>query len=146
VGSHLPARIAEGAAAGVAGTGALSATIFAAKTAGKIPMSAPHEISWRFHDKTGAPLVPVWGIGHFAYGAACGGLFFAVRRWLPRSPVLAGVGYGLGVWAVSYLALMPALSLYPPARWDWPPRRRTMIAGHALFGLVLGLWEARRRA
>lgn len=137
-------RWIEGAAAGMAGTAALSATILAGKAVGRIPLSAPHEISWRLHAKTGLPHRPIWLLGHYGYGAAAGLLFQAIRRLLPRSPLVAGAGYGLAVWAASYLWLMPRLGLYPKAARDWPHRRRVMIAGHAVYGLVLALLSPRR--
>ncbi len=143
---EISTRIARGAAAGVAGTAALSAVMTAGKAAGWVPISAPHEIAYRFHEKTGLPQHPVWGLGHYAYGAASGTVFFALRRFLPGPPLLGGLLYGLGVWAVSYLGLMPKLGLYPKPSWDKPSRRRTMIAGHAVFGLVLGAFATRRRA
>lgn len=131
--------MARGAAAGLLGTAALSATLTASKAAGWVPLSAPHEISYRFRAKTGVHHLPVWFVGHYAYGVACGGLFSLLRPLVPAPRALAGAAFGLAVWAFSYLGVMPKLGLYPPARWDRPSRRRTMIAGHLIYGLVLGL-------
>jgi len=140
----MTGRVIDGFVGGLAGTAALSATMAAGKAAGHVPLSAPHEISWRLARATGLPQRPLWLFGHFGYGAACGAIYGALRPLLPRSPLLAGVAFGLGVWGLSYLALMPRLGLYPKARWDLPARRRVVLAGHALYGLVLGAIEARR--
>jgi uncharacterized membrane protein YagU involved in acid resistance len=142
----LGASIGRGAAAGAIGTAALSATILTSKAAGGVPISAPHEIAYRFRQKTGVPQQPVWFLGHFAYGAACGGIYALVRPLIPAPAPIAGAAYGLAVWAVSYLGLMPRLGLYPPPHWDKPSRRRTMIVGHVLFGVVLGLLATPRHA
>lgn len=75
---------------------------------------------------------------HLAYGAGCGGLYTSV---VPRAQrgVVSGVGFGLGVWAGSYLGLLPALGLLSPATRH--PRERTalMIAAHVVWGGTLGL-------
>src|SRR5215212_8996170 len=43
-------------------------------------------------------------VSHFAYGAAVGALYGAVSgEKIDERPVLAGVGFGLAVWAGSYL-------------------------------------------
>ncbi|WP_373047443.1 DUF6789 family protein [Vulgatibacter sp.] len=137
---------ARGAAAGLLGTAALSATITAGRLTGAVPLSPPREISFRLQQHfPKAPHLAVWGLGHFAYGAFFGAAFAAGRPSLPAPAPLAGVLYGLGLWAASYVWLMPRLGLYPKPSWDKPSRRHTMIVGHALYGLVLGLLDARRR-
>src|ERR1044072_4009650 len=41
---------------------------------------------------------------HFAYGAACGALYGALSgERVDSPPLLAGVGFGVAVWAGSYL-------------------------------------------
>ncbi len=78
---------------------------------------------------------------HYAYGAAAGALYAAWSRPGSRHPVLRGMMFGLGVWAVSYFSLLPAAGLFPPA--DRQPLRRNalMIAAHLLWGAVLGFVE-----
>lgn len=77
--------------------------------------------------------------GHFAYGAACGALYGAVERRIPGPGLAKGVGFGLAVWAGSYMGWLPAVGLMPsPAE---QPRERTalMIAAHVVWGAALGL-------
>jgi hypothetical protein len=77
---------------------------------------------------------------HFAYGAACGALYGAVSGVrLDERPVLAGVGFGLAVWAGSYLGWLPAAGILSPAT-EHPARRNAlMIAAHAVWGAGVGV-------
>jgi len=49
------------------------------------------------------------------------------------------VGYGLVVWAGSYLGLLPAVGLHRPATREPAGRNGMMIGAHVVFGAVLGL-------
>jgi hypothetical protein len=76
---------------------------------------------------------------HFAYGAACGALYGAVTGERVKNPVLAGVGFGLAVWAGSYLGWLPAADVLSPAT-EHPPRRNAlMIAAHVVWGATAGV-------
>lgn len=76
---------------------------------------------------------------HFGYGAAPGAIYAPVaieNRW---PPLVGGVGFGLAVWAASYLGLLPAVRLLSPAT-EHPLRRNTlMFTAHAVWGVTLGL-------
>lgn len=75
-------------------------------------------------------------IAHFGYGAATGTLFpfMESRRY---SPALVGPGYGLAVWAASYLGWIPALRLLSPAtRHPWE-RNALMLTAHVVWGAAL---------
>jgi biotin transporter BioY len=78
-------------------------------------------------------------VSHFAYGAACGALYGAVSgERLDEHPVLAGVGFGLAVWAGSYLGWLPAANVLSPAT-EHPARRNAlMIAAHVVWGATTG--------
>jgi hypothetical protein len=94
-------------------------------------------------------LTVVSGAAHLGYGAVAGSLFTAALGDTSRDP-LVGMTYGFGVWAISYLGLMPALGLHEPAT-DHPWRRNLlMIAAHGVWGSSLaGLSRAlgaKRRA
>jgi hypothetical protein len=77
---------------------------------------------------------------HFAYGTACGALYGALSGGRAGShPALAGVGFGLAVWAVSYLGWLPAAGIIAPAT-DHPARRNAlMIAAHVVWGATTGV-------
>ena len=74
-------------------------------------------------------------VSHFAYGAACGALYGAVSgERIDEHALLAGVGFGLAVWAGSYLGWLPAAGIISPAT-EHPARRTAlMIAAHAVWG------------
>ncbi|HEX8351761.1 MAG TPA: DUF6789 family protein [Pyrinomonadaceae bacterium] len=77
---------------------------------------------------------------HFAYGTACGALYGALAgRRVDAHPVLTGVGFGVAVWAVSYLGWLPAAGILAPAT-DHPARRNAlMIAAHVVWGATTGV-------
>jgi uncharacterized membrane protein YagU involved in acid resistance len=82
-----------------------------------------------------------WLLSHFSYGAGCGVLYSRLRPLLPRPLALQGLAYGLAVWGVSYINLMPNLRLYPPVRDDRRSRTAVMIAAHAVYGVALSVLE-----
>jgi hypothetical protein len=88
-----------------------------------------------------APM-PNWAVTlatHFGFGAATGALFAAGPKELRQQyPVAAGVGYGLCVWAASYLGWVPGLRLMPPATRQPAARNIMMIGAHILWGATLG--------
>jgi uncharacterized membrane protein YagU involved in acid resistance len=51
------------------------------------------------------------------------------------------LAYGLAVWGVSYINLMPNLRLYPPVRDDRLSRTAVMIAAHVVYGVSLAVLE-----
>jgi hypothetical protein len=76
---------------------------------------------------------------HFGYGAAAGALYGALAGPTRPPPVPAGIGFGLFVWATSYLALLPTAGLFRrPAR-EAGERKALMIAAHVVWGVALGL-------
>ena len=77
---------------------------------------------------------------HFAYGAACGALYGALSgEHVDGHPVLAGVGFGVAVWAGSYLGWLPAAGIIAPAT-EHPARRNAlMIAAHVVWGATTGV-------
>ena len=81
---------------------------------------------------------------HFAYGTACGALYGAVSgRKIDGHPLPAGVGFGLAVWAGSYLGWLPAAGVLSPAT-EHPARRNAlMIAAHVVWGATTGVAVAR---
>ena len=77
-------------------------------------------------------------VNHFAYGAGAGAVY-GPSRAVPAPPALKGAAFGLGVWSVSYLGLMPALGVLSPAT-EHPGRRNAlMIAAHLVWGSATGI-------
>ena len=90
------------------------------------------------HLDEGERVAATWA-SHFAYGAACGALYGALSGGRAEErPVLSGVGFGLAVWAGSYLGWLPAAGILAPAT-EHPARRNAlMIAAHVVWGATTG--------
>lgn len=141
---HLWGYVRRGVIAGVVGTIAMTVPILAGQRSGLFTNPPPREISanvarrtWLLPERSDPAFPLVWSSGHLAYGGACGVVFTLVRRYLPAAPSLAGLLFGLAVWAVSYLGLIPALRLYPWPADDSRPRQLVMIAAHGVFGVTV---------
>lgn len=77
-------------------------------------------------------------LAHFGYGAAVGALFGLIAPREPSRAIPAGVGYGLLVWAGSYLGLLPSMDLHRPATREPAERNGLMIAAHVIWGAAIG--------
>jgi putative membrane protein len=75
---------------------------------------------------------------HFGYGGAMGGIFGLLSPHVPGPRVVSGIGWGLFVWAGSYLGLLPAADLHEPATRHPAERNALMIAAHIIWGATLG--------
>lgn len=77
-------------------------------------------------------------VSHFGYGAAMGGIYgLATGQTVPRGAV-SGMLFGLGVWGASYLGLLPAVQLLPPATEHPAHRNALMILAHLVWGASMG--------
>jgi hypothetical protein len=135
-------RLLYGAFAGFAATMAMTATaerlwkLLPSREQYPLP---PREITQRVLESAGVEpsddtTATAAMTAHFAYGAITGALFPLLTR---RRSFPLGAGYGLAVWAVSYLGWLPATRiLAPPTR---HPIRRTllMLCAHAAWGAAL---------
>ena len=75
---------------------------------------------------------------HFGYGAAMGGIYSTFADKVPAPRVVTGIGWGLIVWAASYLGLLPGLGLHESAT-DHPTERNwLMVIAHVIWGASLG--------
>ena len=140
-------RLLTGAAAGFAATGPMTAVMEALHTL--LPREEQDPLPPRQVMERGAEAAGVehelddegteaaTAVAHFGFGTAAGALLglLAARS---QSPTLAGVGYGLGVWAASYLGILPAAGLYKSARNEPARRHGLMIAAHVVWGAVAG--------
>lgn len=79
-------------------------------------------------------------VSHFGYGAAAGAIYGEALKGLDINPTAAnGVVFGLGVWAGSYLGLLPAIGLLDSATGHPARRNALMIAAHVVWGAALGV-------
>lgn len=113
----------------------------------------PRHITKKIAQDTGAlehmshkQLREVTWLNHFAYGASVGAIYgmLSPRVGAARAPLLSGMGYGLAVWAGSYLGWLPALKILPSATRESIGRNIVMIAAHLVWGAALGALCSRR--
>jgi uncharacterized membrane protein YagU involved in acid resistance len=76
---------------------------------------------------------------HFAFGAVAGAAYAEIEEKIPLPPVVKGVGYGVSVWAASYLGGFPLLGILRPATEHPRGRNALMIAAHVVWGGVTGI-------
>src|SRR6185503_6092998 len=137
-------RFLKGAAAGLAATVPMTAIMVGAHRAlpawerhplppRKITMRAAGKLGLRKHMAERHRLATTLA-AHFGYGTAVGSILGAVAPRGMGKAAATGAGFGLLVWAASYLGLMPALDLHPPATRDSVRRNLLMIAAHLVWG------------
>ncbi|HEX6819983.1 MAG TPA: DUF6789 family protein [Ktedonobacterales bacterium] len=146
-------RLAIGAASGLAATGPMTLAMLGMQEF--LPKSeqyslpprriVTHLASWlgirRDLDKQS--LDALTAVAHFAYGASAGALYGPLGLALPVPGVVSGVGWGLLVWAGSYLGLLPTLNLLSSATHHPRKRSALMIAAHVVWGASLGFLSQR---
>ena len=60
-------------------------------------------------------------------------------KYLGLPKYLAGISYGLLIWAGSYQGWLPLVGLHKPATKITPKRNALMIGAHVVWGIGLGL-------
>ena len=83
---------------------------------------------------------------HVGYGSATGALFGAMAPKHPVAAIGAGMVFGLGVWASSYLGWLPKFGVRQPIDYDPVARTQLMIAAHLVWGAAAGLLAAKSRS
>ncbi|RIX28143.1 hypothetical protein [Amnibacterium setariae] len=137
------ARALVGAAAGLAGTAAMTGVLVAAERAGIMQGQPPRMLVDRALpslDDAAADRVAL--VAHAAYGAGAGAVFAVLVRRRASRALTRGVPFGLLVWVLSYEGWVPAAGVLPPAHRDLRGRAITMAVAHAVFGAALA--RARR--
>jgi hypothetical protein len=141
-------RLMKGAAAGAAAT--VPMTIVMEKLHEMLPGEPerplpPREVTESLADKAGvagkmdeSDLQTATLGAHVGYGALCGAVFALIAPERPAAAVAAGMMFGFGVWAGSYLGWLPALDVRHHARHDPPARTGLMIAAHLVWGAAAG--------
>ncbi len=135
-----------GALAGAAATVPMSAVMLASQGAGVMDEQPPERITEEVLDRADIhPSKPVTKqltvLSHLGFGAAAGGLYAMLRRGQPplSTEIPVAIGYGLGVWFVSYEGWVPALGFMPPSHKAGVGRPVTMATAHVVFGACLAL-------
>jgi hypothetical protein len=143
--SSILRSAAVGAASGVAGTLVMSALMLPAQWVGLLGTQPPRRVSDRALDHLG--LGRRVGeqdrrvgtvVTHLAIGVGSGAALGILRNVVGSRAPAAGVGlaFGAALWAVNYIAVAPALELFPPPDRDRPGRPPVMFAANMLYGAV----------
>jgi uncharacterized membrane protein YagU involved in acid resistance len=72
---------------------------------------------------------------HLCYGTTFGWLY-AVLRPEPAHPLVEGLIFGAGVWAIGYAGWLPAAKLTEPIWRQQASRAIPEVARHALYGVA----------
>ena len=73
---------------------------------------------------------------HWSYGTAWGAVYGVAQGSVHAPPLRHGLVFGTGVWAMSYVQLVP-MGLYEPP-WKYPPKDLAVDLGyHLAYGLGL---------
>jgi uncharacterized membrane protein YagU involved in acid resistance len=142
-------RLLLGAICGICATGPMSAVMVWLHR--RLPSSEryplpPREITGQAVEQVTDPrnVAPevrsalTW-LAHFGYGGATGIIYSTLDRKLPGTSIVRGPIYGLIVWTISYLGLLPGLHVLKPAT-EHPARRNAlMIGAHLVWGLFLAV-------
>ena len=140
-------RLLLGFMSGVAATGPMSAIMVAIHR--RLPEREryplpPREITTKALDRALGPGATnpavrsalTW-LAHFGYGGAAGALYAQSRVIGLNRNTTGGIVFGLLVWMVSYLGLLPGLRVLRPAT-EQPARRNAlMIVAHVVWGALL---------
>jgi hypothetical protein len=142
----LVRRLLSGAGSGLGATLVMTAFMLLARRAGMLSELAPRTITRRASRRLagGQPDRPTLElattVNHLGVGAGWGMLHaLTVGRLQLGLPARLGLGslYGLGIWLVSYWALLPRLGLMPAPSRDERLRPQAMLAAHLLYGSTL---------
>ncbi len=88
-----------------------------------------------FHQEVGPERIPVLThVMHWAYGTGWGAVYGVVRGSRTADPSMReGLAFGLQVWVMSYVELVP-MGLYQPP-WKYPAKDvATEVAFHLVYG------------
>lgn len=106
--------------------------------------SAPAQVTYRLVTGVFRKPLPASRIGlvtqltHFGYGISWGLAFGLLQGTIEAPAIVAGLVYGLAVWAAGYPPLI-AMGLYKPP-WRYPPGSVALeVSYHLLYGLATGL-------
>jgi hypothetical protein len=156
----LTGSIARGVAAGVLGTAVMTGAQLAVRLLRHQDLGTPVPRTWadapapakvakkaaealgegRRVTKQDVPLVT--NLMHWAYGTAWGLAYGLATRRAEPGPVAGGLTLGIGIWAASYVELVP-LGIYKPP-WEYPASELSLDLGyHLAYGLaVAGVFAA----
>ena len=88
---------------------------------------------------SGGTLKALGIVTHFAYGSFWGGLYGLIQSSLHLPPALHGLLFGLIVWLIGPVTLVPAMHITPPLQHQGVRQVLLVVGFHVTYGLGLGL-------
>ncbi len=76
---------------------------------------------------------------HFVYGGFWGAVYGLIQASVGLPAALHGLLYGLVVWLIGPVTLVPAMGIMPPPQEQGARRALLVAAFHVAYGLALGL-------
>jgi hypothetical protein len=133
----------RGASAGIIATAAMSLVMLSSRRLGLVSKVAPEHIAEAGLDAAGMAgneraENAASTVAHLVYGAANGALFAFMSHRLSGPPAARGLAFAGALLLVSYEGWVPAARILPPLHAQTAGGRWTLIAGHAVYGAVLG--------
>jgi uncharacterized membrane protein YagU involved in acid resistance len=131
--------------AGSAGAGCMSVLRMAARRTGLIHATPPQATRAWLAERTG---VEHAGAGvrqlldslvHLAVGVGGGAIYGALVRKGERPPLAAGGLFGLGLWAVAFGAVAPALGITRSPRESTWRETAVNVAAHLAYGVAMAV-------
>jgi hypothetical protein len=87
-----------------------------------------------FHKEASPDVIPLLTQGmHWAYGTGWGAVYGLVEGSKARRPLVDGLVFGTGVWALSYATLVP-MGIYRPPTGNPPAELAIDWSYHAVYG------------
>lgn len=144
-------RAVIGCLSGVVATGPMTAAMLAWHR--RLPVREryplpPGEIVAKLADETAVQALPAETraaatmLAHYGYGGAAGLVYGLLEPRIAGSPIVKGTAFGLMVWLVSYLGLLPGTGILQPATQHPARRNALMIAAHGVWGVALATHHA----
>jgi hypothetical protein len=133
----------RGAAGGLVASGVMGLVMLSSRRLGLVGKLAPEHITEAGLDAAGVASGEraenaASTAAHLAYGATNGALFAFLSHRLPGAPAARGLAFAGALLLVSYEGWVPAARILPPLHAHTTGGRWTLIAGHAVYGTVLG--------
>lgn len=91
-----------------------------------------------FHQPVSADRIDLLtNVVHWTFGTAWGGAFGLIQGTARRNPLANGLLFGVGVWGMSYVQLVP-MGLYKPP-WEYPAKTVALdVSYHVVYGVGVG--------
>jgi uncharacterized membrane protein YagU involved in acid resistance len=78
-------------------------------------------------------------VSHFGFGATTGGIYGLLAGDPSKHSIAKGIAFGMGVWATSYVGVLPALNIMREPENEPKHKIASEVVSHIVWGAALGL-------